>query len=85
MTWREVLNSKEEYVTVESYGYTERSLVSSHFEPFAHKRQIKFKIDRDFEMLYNKTFWLDDLEENLDYIKREDGIYLNDPGISSKP
>ena len=44
MTWQELLQTDHETVIVQSYGYTEKSLFSSHFEPFSHLREFKFEI-----------------------------------------
>lgn len=40
-------------VLVDSYGYTERGVLTSHFEPFRHKRQFTFVLD-----WFDDDFWL---------------------------
>lgn len=70
-------------VVVLSYGYTEISYIGSHFEPFKHRRELKFTIDKDGD-LYNRTFWFANESKEDFYIK--DGIaYCNDPELYSRP
>ena len=40
-------------VLVDSYGYMERGVFSSHFEPFRNKRQFTFVLD-----WFDDSFWL---------------------------
>lgn len=40
-------------VFVDSYGYTERGVCTSHFEPFRNKRQLTFVLD-----WFDDDFWL---------------------------
>ena len=74
MTWQEVLNSNHKTVTVQSYGYEERSFIGRHFEPFKTKRSFKFRIDRNFKMLDHNWLFLEDPEEEL--IRRIVGNHL---------
>lgn len=76
----EVLKNYKEIIVL-SYGYMQYSRIfGNHYEPFAHKRQIKFTIKNgDF---YNPTFDFEELHpENL-YFYIEDGkVYVDDPEI----
>ena len=85
MTWQEVLQSNHETVIVQSYGYTERSSFSSHFEPFAHLREFKFKIDRENNMLYHNWLLLDEPEFELDFKEKDGKLYVFDPDLWAKP
>lgn len=87
LTWEEVLQNDEiKTVTILSYGYVEHSIFGGHFEPFRHKREIVFKVNRGFNMLENPTFFLDDDESTLVFQKGANGkIYVDDPDIWSRP
>ena len=85
MTWNEVLKSNHEVVIVQSYGYVERSFISSHFEPFKNKRSFKFRIDRDFEMLYHDWLFLEEPESQLTFEEKDGEIILDDPDLWAKP
>lgn len=95
MTWLEVLKSQHQTVTVETYGYMERSLLSSHFEPFSHKREFEFKINRDdvsfYEgkpdgYLYHPWLRLEEVDENnLVFEERDGKLYLDDPDLWARP
>ena len=82
MKWREVLKSNYETVTVQSYGYTEGRIIS-HFEPFAHKKDIVFNIVRDgrWSNLENDTFFIDENYNDLDFEERDGELYLDDPEL----
>lgn len=45
-------------VLVDSYGYTEKSGFSQHFEPFKHKQTFEFAFDVVGEMVYLEHSWL---------------------------
>lgn len=89
LTWAEVLKSSHNEVIVESYGYTERSSFSSHFEPFKNKRQFIFKIDRcenpKYSMLEHKWLILEDREDSLPFIEKDGKLYLDDPDLWARP
>ena len=85
MTWQEVLQSNYKTVIVQSYGYTERSSFSSHFEPFAHFREFKFKIDREDNMLYHNWLFLDELESELNFEEKDGKLYVFDPDLWARP
>lgn len=95
MTWQEVLNSNHETVTVQSYGYTERGLFNSHFEPFKNKRSFKFKIERCYNKenqlipehcsLEHNWLFLEDSEEELSFEEKNGEIILNDPDLWARP
>lgn len=85
MTWQEVLQSNHETVIVQSYGYTERSSFSSHFEPFSHLREFKFKIDREDNMLYHNWLFLDELESELNFEEKDEKLYVFDPDLWARP
>lgn len=81
MTWQEVLETNHRVVKVLSYGYTERSLFSSHFEPFRHKREFSFKINRRFSMLEHDWLFLEEQESDLYFEERNGSIVLDDPDL----
>lgn len=84
MTWQEVLLSNYETVVVESYGYTERSSFSSHFEPFKNKRTFKFEVT-PFGLRHSWLF-LEEDENELHFEQDENGnIVLNDPDLWARP
>ena len=88
MTWKEVLDSNVKTVTVESYGYTERNIFGSHFEPFAHKREFQFEVlefSDGFAILKHKWLNLEELEEDLFFEQRNGKIYLDDPELWARP
>ncbi len=68
-------------VVVLSYGYMQYNRIfGNHYEPFAHKRQIKFTISNG--EFYNPTFEIDDLHPEDFYFYIEDGVvYVDDPNI----
>lgn len=87
MTWNEVLKSNHETVIVQSYGYVERSFISSHFEPFSHLREFVFKIDRDpgFESLDHKWLYLEEPESELHFEEKDGKLYVFDPDLWARP
>lgn len=90
MTWQEVLLSNHETVVVESYGYEERSLFSSHFEPFKHKRNFVFNIARCSNnpnrcYLEHDWLYLDENEKDLHFEERDGKLVLNDPDLWARP
>jgi len=85
MTWQEVLNSNHKTVTVQSYGYEERSFIGRHFEPFKTKCFFKFRIDRNFKMLDHNWLFLEDPEEELFFEEKDGEIILDDPDLWAKP
>lgn len=85
MNWKEVLQRRTKAVVVQSYGYTVKSVFNRHFEPFAHKREITFKVDYAVPMLYNPSFYLEDLEEELEFtVDHNNRVILDDPDIWSR-
>lgn len=88
MTWNEVLESSHTEVIVESYGYTELSSFSSHFEPFARKRKFTFHISRcdtpKYSMLEHPWLFLDENENELEFIEKDGKLYLDDPDLSAR-
>lgn len=85
MTWQEVLQSNHKTVIVQSYGYTEKTSFSSHFEPFSHLREFKFKIDREDNMLYHNWLFLDELESELNFKEKDGKLYVFDPDLWARP
>jgi hypothetical protein len=86
LTWKDVLLSDKEYVIIDSYGYVEKSFVSSHFEPFRTKRSFKFKIDRKYKSLEHRWLFLEEHESKLTFIKLDDGeIHVDDPDLWARP
>jgi hypothetical protein len=89
MTWKEVLKNSHEVVFVESYGYTEKSSFSSHFEPFKNKRTIKFGIVRGRTSLnsYLDHSWLflAEDESELNFEERDGKLVLDDPDLWARP
>ena len=84
MTWKEVLKTGVTHVNVISYGYTERSLLSSHFEPFLNKRTFKFEVT-PFG-LHHSWLFLEDNEDELYFEQDENGnIILDDPDLWAQP
>lgn len=91
MTWQELLQSNHETVIVQSYGYTERNSFSSHFEPFRHKRDFVFKIERgynknkqlvpDYCYLEHSWLFLEEPEKELSFEEKDGKIYLDDPDL----
>ena len=83
MTWQEVLDSNVKTVTVESYGYTERNIVNSHYEPFGERRKFVFDVlkGENWSMLSHDWLRLTELEEKLYFEKRDGVIYLNSPEL----
>lgn len=84
MTWQEVLNSNHKTITVQSYGYEERSFIGRHFEPFKTKHSFKFRIDRNFKMLDHNWLFLEDPEEELFFEEKDGEIILDDPDLWAK-
>lgn len=89
LTWAEVLKSSHNEVIVESYGYMERRSFSSHFEPFKHKRQFNFIIDRcddpELSNLNHEWLFLEESENSLQFIERDGKLYLDDPDLGARP
>ena len=95
MNWQEVLLSNHETVTVQSYGYTERSFFNSHFEPFRNKRSFKFKIERGYNKegklipeycsLEHKWLFLEEPEKELFFEEKDGEIILDDPDLWARP
>lgn len=89
LTWAEVLKSSHNEVIVESYGYMEKGLLTSHFEPFKRKRQFDFIIDRcdDSELsnLNHRWLFLENREDSLQFIEKDGKLYLDDPDLWAKP
>lgn len=90
MTWQEVLLSNHETVVVESYGYTEKSSFSSHFEPFKHKRNFVFNIVRcsnnpNHCYLEHDWLYLDENESDLFFEERDGKLVLDDPDLWARP
>ena len=91
LTFKEVLERGFNEVTVQSYGYDE-GRVCPIYQPFKHKRDIVFEV-HIFEhneeepidgYLDNKTFFLKEDENSLDFIYKDDGkVYLDDPWIGA--
>lgn len=89
LTWKEVLASGKHTVMVESYGYTEKSVIFSHFEPFKSKRSLMFKIHRFSDgtgYLEHPWLILNENEEDLTfYVNKEGLIVLDDPDLFARP
>jgi len=94
MTWQEVLQSNHKTVIVQSYGYTERSLFSSHFEPFSHLREFVFEIGRaisDGELLpeycdlTHSWLYLEEPESELTFEEKDGKLYCFDPDLWARP
>lgn len=89
LTWAEVLKSSHNEVIVESYGYMERGLLTSHFEPFKSKRQFDFIIDRcndpELSNLNHRWLILEDREDSLQFIEKDGKLYLDDPDLLARP
>jgi hypothetical protein len=88
MTWKEVLHSNYKTVIVQSYGYTERSSFSSHFEPFAHLREFEFEIYRaasNLGFLNHKWLKLEEPERNLNFEEKDGKLYVFDPDLWARP
>lgn len=90
MTWQEVLLSNHETVVVESYGYTEKSLFSSHFEPFKNKRNFVFNIVRCSNnpshcYLEHDWLYLDEDEKDLHFEERDGKLILDNPDLWARP
>ena len=85
LTWKEVLQSPHQEVVVLSYGYMEKSCVSSHFEPFKTKRSFKFQIDRSVPMLDHRWLHLEDDENDLTFEEKDGQIILDDPDLWARP
>lgn len=94
MTWQELLQSNHKTVIVQSYGYTERSSFSSHFEPFSHLREFVFEIGRaisDGELLpeycdlTHKWLFLEDSESELTFEEKDGKVYCFDPDLWARP
>lgn len=88
MNWKEVLESGVKEVIVFSYGYVERSIMGSHFEPFAHKREFTFHVlqfDDGFAMLDHNWLILDEPEEDQVFEEKDGKVYLDDPELWARP
>jgi hypothetical protein len=84
MTWQELLQTDYEIVIVQSYGYTERSSFSSHFEPFSHLREFKFEIDNK-EGLLHPWLYLEEPESELTFEEKDGKVYCFDPDLWARP
>ena len=88
LTWKEVVASEATEVTILSYGYVEHSIFG-HYEPFSHKRKIKFRIIRFGDgsaVLDHPTFFLEEDERELIFEKTPRGeIILDDPDLGARP
>ena len=85
LSWKEVLQSPHQEVVVLSYGYEEKGILGSHFEPFKHKREFKFTIDREFEMLVHPWLYLTENEKSLTFQDEGHRIILDDPDLWARP
>ena len=84
MTFQEILKSGHDEVRVLSYGYTERSSFSSHFEPFKNKRCFIFKIDKYFGILTHKWLFFKN-EEDEDFYEKDGKLFCDDPDLWARP
>jgi len=94
MTWQELLQTDHEIVIVQSYGYTEKSFFSSHFEPFSHLREFEFNIDiwEDAKSgkiiecgLSHKWLFLEEPESELTFEEKDGKVYCFDPDLWARP
>ena len=89
LTQKEVLASDHKSIKVTSYGYTEKSVLSSHFEPFKNKRSFNFSIHRfDDGEGYLDHPWLilEENEDDLVFDLLDDGtLILDDPELFARP
>lgn len=73
-------------VLVDSYGYTEKGMLSQHFEPFKHKRTFEFEFDVFGEMVYLNHSWLTFDNEYDEQFYFEDGHWrCDDPELLCFP
>lgn len=73
-------------VLVDSYGYTEKSGFSKHFEPFKHKRTFEFRFEVGGEMVYLEHNWLTFDNEYDEQFYFEDGHWhCDDPELLCFP
>lgn len=80
MKWQEVLGKGVTHVSVLSYGYMERGVFSSHFEPFSRKRKFTFEVT-PFGLRHSWLF-LEEDENELCFEQDENGnIVLDDPDL----
>lgn len=83
MIWQEVLRKGVTHVNVLSYGYMERGILSSHFEPFSKKRKFTFEVT-PFGLRHSWLF-LEDDESELMFQEVDGEIILDDPEIWARP
>ena len=83
MKWQEVLGKGVTHVSVLSYGYMERGVFSSHFEPFSRKRKFTFKVT-PFGLQHSWLI-LEDNESELKFQEINGEIVLDDPDLFARP
>ena len=74
MTWQEVLNSNHKTVTVQSYGYEERSFIGRHFNK-------EGKLIPEYCSLEHKWLFLEEPEKELFFEEKDGEIILDDPDL----
>lgn len=88
LTWKELLDSDFQNVTVQSYGYMERGMITQHFEPFSKLKEFEFKIYR-FEdgtgSLHHNWLILEDPEDELIFSIVDGRVILRDPDLWARP
>lgn len=70
MTFKEICEKGVTEVIVQSYGYTERGIFNSHFEPFKHLREFKFTVhsySRGFILDHKWLYFEDENSENFEF------------------
>lgn len=83
MIWQEVLRKGVTHVNVLSYGYMERGILSSHYEPFSRKRKFTFKVTP--HGLHHSWLILEDDENELIFQEIDGEIILDDPDLFARP
>ncbi len=76
MTLKKIIRAGADGVYLRSYGYTEKSLFASVWQPFSKAREIFFSIDSENE-LYNPTYWPEDKVELDDEFNYINGKYVS--------
>lgn len=73
-TLEEIIAQGIQMVYLKAYGYEELSLITSHYEPFSHCREIGFTVTR--KNLISCSYWVE--EVNLsDNFELRDGKWVS--------
>lgn len=84
MDWKAILQSRHKVVIVYASHYTVKRAEGSHEEYFKNMKSIRFYVDRRVPMLVNPVFYLDELEEFLQFKLVNNKIVCIEPKLRTQ-